>query len=71
MEAFPCSKNIQTLQSARFEYSEQLSPLGQLPILNINQVKNPGTDSIFESSMNSKGVQTFWEKSDKFSNILP
>jgi hypothetical protein len=24
----------------------------------------------FESSMNFKGVQTFWEKSEKFSKIL-
>jgi hypothetical protein len=32
-------------------------------------VKNLGTDSIFESSMNFKGVQTLWEKSNKFSKI--
>jgi hypothetical protein len=43
----------------------------QLQILNRNHVKNHGTYSIFESSMNFKGVQTFWEKSDKFYKILP
>jgi hypothetical protein len=49
------------------EYFEQLSQLCRLQIPNINHVKNPGIDSIFESSMNFKGVQTSWEKSDKFS----
>jgi hypothetical protein len=33
-------------------------------------LKNLRTDSIFESSMNFKGVQNFLEKSDKLSKIL-
>jgi hypothetical protein len=40
----------------------------KLPI-EIN-LKNPGIDSIFEYSMNFKEIQTFWEKSKKFSKIL-
>jgi hypothetical protein len=27
--------------------------------------------NLFESSMNFKGVQTIWEKSDEFFKILP
>jgi hypothetical protein len=42
-EGFLCSKNIQTLHAARFEYFEHLSPLGQLQILNIIYVINSGT----------------------------
>jgi hypothetical protein len=44
--------------------------LCQLQIPNRNYVKILGTDSIFESSTNFKGDQTFWEKSDKFFKIL-
>jgi hypothetical protein len=35
MEAFSCSKNIQTLYDARFEYLEQLYQLGRLQIIYI------------------------------------
>jgi hypothetical protein len=35
VEGFPCSKNIQILDGATFEYYEELSQLGQLLILNI------------------------------------
>jgi hypothetical protein len=51
------------------EHSEQLYLLGRLQILNINKVKNPGTDSIFESLMNFKRDSNLPEKSDKFSKI--
>jgi hypothetical protein len=63
-------KNPNFLHDARLEYSEQRSKLCRLQIPNINNVKKPGTDSIFESSMNFEGVQTFWGKYDKFSKIL-
>jgi hypothetical protein len=46
MEAFPCSKNIQVLDEARFEYPEQLCQFGQLHTPNRNHVINLGTDSI-------------------------
>jgi hypothetical protein len=71
MDPFSCSKNSKVLYDSRMEYSKQLCQLCWLQIPNRNHVKNPGTDSIFESSMKFKGVQTFWEKSDKFSKILP
>jgi hypothetical protein len=58
------------LIEARLEYFEELSKLCGLKIHNIIHVKNPRTDSIFESSLNFKGVQTFWEKYEKFSKIL-
>jgi hypothetical protein len=44
MEAFPSSKNIQTLYGAIFEYSEQLSQLRQLQILNRIHVINFDTN---------------------------
>jgi hypothetical protein len=52
------------------EYYSQLSQLCQLEVPNRIYFKYPGIDSIFEFLMNFKGVQTFWEKSDKFSKIL-
>jgi hypothetical protein len=58
-DAFHCSKNSQILHEAILEYSKQLSQLSRLHLPNINHVKNLGTDSIFESFMNFKGVQTF------------
>jgi hypothetical protein len=61
--------NSQIFHEGRLEYYEQLSQLCQCHINNRNHDKNLGTDKIFESSMNFKGVQTFWEKSDKFSEI--
>jgi hypothetical protein len=39
-----CSKNIQDRHGAIFEYSEQLSQLGRLEILNIIHVINSGID---------------------------
>jgi hypothetical protein len=51
-------------------YSAHLSQLCKCQIPNINHIKNPRIDSIFEFSMNLKGVQTFWENlinSRKFS----
>jgi hypothetical protein len=46
-EAFPSSKNMQTLQTAIFEYVEELSPLGQLQIPNKIVVINSGTGNNF------------------------
>jgi hypothetical protein len=68
-DPFHCSKNFQIFYDAILEYSEQLSQLCRLQIPNGNHVKILGTDSIFDSSMNFKGVQTFWGKSDKFFKI--
>jgi hypothetical protein len=65
-DAFYCSKKFQILCEVILEYSEHLFQLCQLQILNRNLVKILGTDSIFESFMNFKGVQTFWEKTNKF-----
>jgi hypothetical protein len=42
-EAFLCSKNIQTLYAARFQYFQQLSQLGRLQSLNRIYVINSGT----------------------------
>jgi hypothetical protein len=70
MEVFPYSKNSQILHKAILEYYSQLYKFFLLQIPKKNKVKNPGTDSIFEFSMNFKKVQTFWEKSKKFSKNL-
>jgi hypothetical protein len=70
MEVFPYSKNSQILHKAILEYYSQLYKFFLLQIPKKNKVKNPGTDSIFEFSMNFKKVQTFWEKSEKFSKNL-
>jgi hypothetical protein len=43
MKALSCSKYIQTLYAARFQYFEQLSKLGQLQIRNRIHVINSGT----------------------------
>jgi hypothetical protein len=45
IDAFPCSKNIQTLHDASFEYFEHLSRLGLLQIPNRIHAINFGTDS--------------------------
>jgi hypothetical protein len=50
-------------------YYEQFSELCRHPILNGIRVKNPGTDSSFESLMNFKRDLNLLEKSDKFSKI--
>jgi hypothetical protein len=52
--ALSFSKNFQFLNEASLEYSEQLFQLCQLQIPHRDRVKNPGTDSIFESLMNFK-----------------
>jgi hypothetical protein len=70
MDALPCFKNTPILYDSRLECFEQLSQLCQLQIPNKTYVKNLGTNSIFENSMNFKGVQTVWGKSDKFSKII-
>jgi hypothetical protein len=43
--------------------------LCRLQIPNRNKVKNPVTDSVFESLMNFKRDSNLREKSDKFSKI--
>jgi hypothetical protein len=48
---------------------EQLSFLAQLQIPSEFQVTNSEKLFKFESSLKFKGVQTFLEKSDKFSKI--
>jgi hypothetical protein len=69
-DAFVFSKKSQILHETRMEYCAQLYQFWLPQIPNVKNVKNPGTDSIFKSSMNFKGDQTFWEKlinSPKFS----
>jgi hypothetical protein len=61
MDALSWPKNSQLLHEARLKYSEQHYKLCRLQIPNRNKVKNPRTNSIFESLINFKGVQTFWE----------
>jgi hypothetical protein len=63
-------KNSQFLHEASLKYSKQLSQLCRLQIPNRNKVKNPGTDSIFESLINFKRDSNLLKKSDKFSKIL-
>jgi hypothetical protein len=69
MDALSCSKNSQFLHEDRLEYFKQHSQFCRLQIPNRNQVKNPGTDSLFESLMNFKRDSNLLEKSDKFSKI--
>jgi hypothetical protein len=57
------------LQAAIPQYWEQLSQLCQLQIPKRNKVKNPITDSEFESLMNFKRDSNLWEKSGKFSKF--
>jgi hypothetical protein len=70
MEDFHCSKNIQNLPSARFEYFEQLFQLNQLKIPNRIHVINFGTYSNLNLLFNFKRISILLEKSEKFSNIL-
>jgi hypothetical protein len=58
-DAFCCSKNSKYFHETRLGYCEQLSQLCRFQIPNRNNVKIVRTYSIFESSMNFKGVQTF------------
>jgi hypothetical protein len=63
------SKNSQFLHAASRQYWEQLAQLCQLQIPNRNKVKNPVTDSVFESLMNFKRDSNLRGKSDKFFQI--
>jgi hypothetical protein len=67
--AFAGSKNIQTLQGARFEHDEQLCSLAKLPIPTVSPDINFGNQIQFKSFMNFIRVPTFLEKSDKFTKI--
>jgi hypothetical protein len=62
-------KNIQTLQSARFEHGEQICSLAKLPIPTVSHDINFWNQIQFKSSMNFKGVPTFLKKSDKLFKI--
>jgi hypothetical protein len=68
--ALPCFKNSQNLHAARLGYYEQLSQVCRHPILERIRVKNPGTDSTFESLLNFKRGLNLPEKSGKFPKIL-
>jgi hypothetical protein len=63
------SINVQTCHGARVDYSEQLLPLGPLPIRNRIPVIKFGTNSTLNLSLNFKGFEPFWKKSNKFSKI--
>ncbi len=69
MKTILMSMNVQTWHGARVDPFKQFLPLGPLPILNRIQVIKFGTPSTLNLSLNFKGVQTFLEKSDKFSKI--
>jgi hypothetical protein len=62
IDALPCSKNFQFLHVARLGNYDQFSKLCIHPILNRIRVKNPGTDSTFESLMNFKRDLNLLEK---------
>jgi hypothetical protein len=66
IEAFLCSKNIETLHEARLEHDKQPNPLSWLEIPNGSSAIKVITDS----SLNFKGIQTLWKKSGKFSKNL-
>jgi hypothetical protein len=68
IDVLSCSRNSQFLHAASWKYWEQLAQLCRLQIPN-RKVKNPVTDSVFESLMNFKRVSNLRKKSDKFSNI--
>jgi hypothetical protein len=70
LDALPCSKNDQFLHVARLGYYEQFYKLFQHPILKRIRVKNPRTESTFESLMNFKRDLNLLEKSGKFPKIL-
>jgi hypothetical protein len=61
------SKNSQILYADTEGNYEQFSQLCQHPNLHRIRVKNPRTDSPFESLMNLKRGLILLEKSDKFS----
>jgi hypothetical protein len=62
MDALTCSKKSQCLYVANLGYREQFSQLWQHQIPNRKGVKNPGTDSTFESLMNFKRDLNILEK---------
>jgi hypothetical protein len=66
MDLLPYFKNFQILHAARLGHYEQFSQLCRDPNLHTIRVKNPGTDSPFESLMNLKRGLILLEKSDKF-----
>jgi hypothetical protein len=69
MDALLYSNNFQLLHVARLGYCEQFSQLCRHRVLTRIRVKNPGTDSTFESLMNFKRNLNLVQKSNKFSTI--
>jgi hypothetical protein len=69
MDILSCFKNSQFLHAASRQCSKELAKLCRLQIPNRNKVKNPVTDSVFESLTNFKRDSNIREKSDKFSKI--
>jgi hypothetical protein len=68
--AFPGSKFVETLHAALSEPNEQFCQLGLLKIPTRIDAIIFWNRFKFEASMNFKGVQTLWKKSDKFTKIL-
>jgi hypothetical protein len=66
MDALPCSKTSQIVHAVTLEHCKEFSQLCRDPNLHRIRVKNPGTDSPFESLMNLKSGLILLEKSDKF-----
>jgi hypothetical protein len=64
------SKTFQIWQVDRQIQAKQTQFLAQLPNLYLSWIKNPGNKSNFTLTWILKGVQTLWEKSNKFSKIL-
>jgi hypothetical protein len=62
MDTLTCFKNSQFLHVASLGYDEQFPQLCPHPIPNRNRVKNPGSDSTFESLMNFKRDLNILEK---------
>jgi hypothetical protein len=70
MKTILMSINLQTWHGSRVDYSEQLLPLGPLPIPNRIPVIKFGRHSTLNLSLIFYGVQIFLKKSDKFSKII-
>jgi hypothetical protein len=64
------AKNSPFLYEASFKYSKELYILCWLQTPNKNKVKNPRTDSILESLMNFKGIQSFWKNLINYSKFF-
>jgi hypothetical protein len=70
LKTFLNSKNVPTLQEARFEPDEQLSPLAQLHIPTVSHVINSEIDSNLNLPSILKRFKPCGKKSGKFIKIL-